>query len=151
MGAELDVRLLAVGVGGGRLAVHARRARAPAPQSISTRLVRVKRCWPRAASSVTACPEWATASPAAARLMPSWQSSSPAGSLGHAGHVAPVGEPGADLQRVVDPSDVVRRPVSCFYRLGQDATLFRAEKAKSDIHLATSSAPRPPSSTWEST
>jgi hypothetical protein len=49
------------------------------PQSISTRLVRVNRCCPRAASSVTAWPEWATASPAAARLIPSWQSNSPPG------------------------------------------------------------------------
>src|SRR5262249_40879720 len=71
--------------------------------------------------------------------------------LRHAGHVAALGEAGADLPRVVHPSHVIGRPVSCFYRLGPDATLFRAEKAKSDIHLATSSAPRPPSSTWEST
>ena len=35
-------------------------------QSIRKRLVRVKRCWPRAAGIVTAWPEWPTASPAAA-------------------------------------------------------------------------------------
>ena len=45
------------------------------------------------------------------------------GRLGHAGDVAAVGEPGRDLHRVVDPADVVGLPVSCFYRLGQDATL----------------------------
>jgi hypothetical protein len=50
VGAGDDVGFLDVWMGGGRLA---------------------------AASSVTAWPEWATASPAAARVMPSWQSNSP--------------------------------------------------------------------------
>ena len=63
--------------------------------------------------------------------------------LRHTGHVAARGEPGTNLRRVIDPPDVVRRPVSCLYRLGQDATLFRAEKAKSDIHLAPIIGPTP--------
>jgi hypothetical protein len=57
--------------------------------------------------------------------------------FGDAGDVAPSGKAGANLLVVIDPANVIGAPVSCLYRLGEDATLIRPEEPKRHIHLAT--------------
>ena len=135
VGAQLDVRLLAVGVGGGRLAVHPGQPALLSPvhqhllgageEMLPARRLQRHRL-PRVGDRVAGGRQ---AHPLVAEQLA-------VGRLRHAGHIPTVGQSGAHLHRVVNPPDVVRRPVSCFYRLGQDTTLVRAEKAKSDIHLA---------------
>ena len=132
--AQLDVGPLAVGMGGGRLAEHPRQALFPCPihqEALGPReevLAARGRQRHRLAGVRDRVAGRRQAHPHVAEQLA-------AGRLGDAGDVPAVGQPGRYLRRVVNPADVIRGPVSCFDRLGEDATLVRPEESEVHIHL----------------
>jgi len=132
---QLDVGPLAVGVGGGRLAEHAGQPLSPRPvhqEALGPReevLAAGGRHRHRLARVGDRVSRRSQAHPLVAEQLA-------LGRLGDAGDVPAVGQTGRNLRPVIYPADVVRGPVSCFYRLGEDATLVRPEEPERHIHLS---------------
>ena len=129
MGAELDVGALAVGVGSGRLAVHARQAllRCPIHQEalgLGEEVLPPRR---RHRHRLARVPDGVTCRAQAHSLV---AEQLPVLGLGHAGDVGARRQPRRDLGGVVDPAHVIAVPVGSLDRLAQHPTLVGLEEAE---------------------